>query len=138
MSGSATIFGIDLGTTNSLVAHLSPSGKPVSIQSFNGDILTPSEVFLDHGGVTVGKQARKAGLANPRGYAECFKRYMGESYFPAPVDGRKRRPEFLSALVLRFLRREAEPQAWRSATCRHHRCPPTSTSDDAGPPRTPA
>src|SRR3954452_21346830 len=110
MAEAPTICGIDLGTTNSLVSYLTGTGKPTSIPNFTGDVLTPSMVYLEGKTAVVGSQAKKVALSNPKGYAECFKRYMGEDRFPRTIDGKYWRPEVLSAMVLLRLKREAARQ----------------------------
>ncbi len=107
MAKKPTICGIDLGTTNSLVAYVDPAGRPLSIASFTGEILTPSMVYFEGNSYVVGEQAKKAAQDAPERFAECFKRAMGDDWFPEPIDGRRFRPEVLSALVLKRLQMEA-------------------------------
>lgn len=107
MAKQPATFGIDLGTTNSLVAYVDPAGRPLSIANFTGEILTPSMVYLEGNSFVVGEQAKRAGQEAPERFAECFKRSMGEDWFPQPIDGKKYRPEVLSALILKRLQAEA-------------------------------
>lgn len=108
MSAEPPVVGIDLGTTNSLVAYVDPTGRPTCLPNFEGDVLTPSAVLIDEDVVIVGREARKGAPSAPGRYAECFKRFMGEDNFPNKVAGRFWRPELLSALVLRRLRNDVE------------------------------
>jgi molecular chaperone DnaK len=102
--------GIDLGTTNSVVAYVDPTGRPSCITNFDGDILTPSMVLIEGDAAVVGREARKAAALHPHRFAECFKRSMGDDYFPQEVDGRRWRPEALSAMVLKRLRNDVTRQ----------------------------
>jgi molecular chaperone HscC len=106
MSGKA-IIGIDLGTTNSLVAAFSADG-PVLIPNALGEVMTPSAVgFGDDGAMLVGRAARDRLLTHPDVTTARFKRYMGTQH--EVVLGKKSfRPEELSSLVLRSLRADAE------------------------------
>lgn len=103
------IIGIDLGTTNSLVA-VWRDGKAHIVPNALGDPLTPSCVGLDDDGtVLVGKAARERLQTHPQLTASLFKRYMG-SEKTVSLGGRAFRPEELSSMVLRSLKQDAE--AW--------------------------
>ena len=105
---AAPSVGIDLGTTNSLLAYLDESGRPVSLRNSLGDLLTPSAVIVDEDGIVVGKEAVRASSFAPQSYAECFKREMGRETIGRPVNGVEVPPEVLSALVLQRLKEDAE------------------------------
>ncbi len=100
--------GIDLGTTYSLLAYLDAGGRPISVPSSGGDLLTPSAVIVDEDAVVVGKEAVKASSFAPENYAECFKREMGRSAAAATVNGHRVPPEVLSGFVLERLKRDAQ------------------------------
>jgi molecular chaperone HscC len=101
------IVGIDLGTTNSLVACLK-DGKPEVIPNAHGRFLTPSVVAVDESGeVLVGASARERLFKYPRDTGASFKRLMGSRQTLA-LGGHKFSPEDLSALVLRSLKADAE------------------------------
>ena len=102
------MIGIDLGTTNSCMAHLRPDGTPVTIPNREGDLVTPSVVFIEGDSIIVGKEARRAGALAPDRAAVCVKRDMGLEEFSHPVAGRRHRPEVLSAMVLRRMKEDAE------------------------------
>ena len=76
------IVGIDLGTTNSLVAIIHPdSKKPVALKEHNSSALVPSIVhFGENGQVTVGEEARKFLISEPANTIFSAKRLMGKSY----------------------------------------------------------
>jgi molecular chaperone HscC len=99
-------IGIDLGTTNSLIAVFR-NGQPELIPNVLGDVLTPSVVSVDGDSLLVGRAARDRLATHPNHTAAAFKRSMGtETQFRL---GRQRfRAEDLSALVLRKLKEDAE------------------------------
>ncbi|HEX7844550.1 MAG TPA: Hsp70 family protein, partial [Chitinophagaceae bacterium] len=76
------IVGIDLGTTNSLVAIIHPeSRKPVVLKEHDGNTLVPSVIhFGDAGTVSVGDEAKKYLIAEPHNTIFSVKRLMGKSY----------------------------------------------------------
>ena len=101
------IFGIDLGTTNSLIAWLK-DGVPTTIANVHGHVLTPSAVSVDaDGSVLVGATARERLVTHPKRSAASFKRLMGSGQ-KLTLGGTSYRPEDLSALVLRSLKADAE------------------------------
>ena len=101
------IFGIDLGTTNSLIAWLK-DGVPTTIANVHGHVLTPSAVSVDaDGSVLVGATARERLVTHPKRSAASFKRLMGSGQ-KLTLGGTGYRPEDLSALVLRSLKADAE------------------------------
>jgi molecular chaperone HscC len=101
------IIGIDLGTTNSLVACWR-DGDAHIIPNALGEPLTPSCVGLDDDGtVLVGKAARERLQTHPDLTAALFKRYMGSDRVMR-LGARAFRPEELSSLVLRSLKEDAE------------------------------
>ena len=101
------IVGIDLGTTNSLVAYYSEEG-PKIIPNRLGKNLTPSVVSVDQeGNVYVGETARERMSLYPDSVAQTFKRSMGTER-DYVLSGRHFKPEELSSLVLRSLKEDAE------------------------------
>jgi molecular chaperone HscC len=106
------IIGIDLGTTNSLVA-VWRDGKAHIIPNALGENLTPSCVGIDGDGtILVGKAARERLQTHPHLSAAIFKRYMGSEKI-ITLGGKPFRPEELSSMVLRSLKEDAE--AWLGA-----------------------
>ncbi|MGJ7531512.1 MULTISPECIES: Hsp70 family protein [Variovorax] len=109
------IVGIDLGTTNSLVAAWR-DGQSVLIPNGLGDTLTPSCVSLDEDGtVLVGRAARDRLQTHPDRTAAVFKRYMGSDK-TLRLGQRDFRPEELSALVLKALKADAEAALGETVT----------------------
>ena len=76
------IVGIDLGTTNSLVAIIHPeSRKPVVLKEHDGNALVPSIVHFDNAGsITVGDEARNYLISEPQNTIFSVKRLMGKSF----------------------------------------------------------
>jgi len=123
------VVGIDLGTTNSLVAYVK-DGVPVVLRDKSGDALVPSVVSIAADGtVHVGREAQRRLLTEPRRTAYSVKRFMGKgredvggeaSHFPFRIAGddkgvvriglgdREYTPPEISAFVLRELKRRAE------------------------------
>jgi Fe-S protein assembly chaperone HscA len=121
------IVGIDLGTTNSLVAFVE-NGVPRVVRDRSGDGLVPSVVSLDPDGTLyVGREAQRRLLTEPGRTAYSVKRFMGKGledlrdeagHFPFGVSGgsvvrirlgdREFTPPEVSALILRELKRRAE------------------------------
>ena len=72
------IVGIDLGTTFCAVAHLDDRGRPVTIPNREGEVLTPSAVYLTGTGeAVVGQPALDVALEQPDKVATLVKRQMG-------------------------------------------------------------
>ncbi len=103
------IVGIDLGTTFSAVAALDDRGKPITLPNRDGEMITPSAVYLSPtGDAVVGQPALDVELEQPSQVATLMKRRMGYPDFGRPVAGRNFRPETLSAIVLKKLVQDAE------------------------------
>ena len=100
--------GIDLGTTNSVVAVLE-GGDPVVIPNAEGSRTTPSVVaFSKSGEVLVGEVAKRQAITNPDRTFRSIKRHMGEGWKSDDVDGKKYTPQEISARTLMKLKRDAE------------------------------
>lgn len=101
------IVGIDLGTTNSLVACFKDN-IPVVIKNVYGETLTPSIVSVDENGeVFVGKIAKERQITHPESTASLFKRHMGTKK-EYKLGDKKFLPEELSSLIIRNLKADAE------------------------------
>ena len=101
------IVGIDLGTTNSLIAYFTENG-PQIIPNRLGKNLTPSVVSVDEdGNVYVGETARERMSLYPDSVASAFKRSMGTER-GYTLSGRVFKPEELSSMVLKQLKEDAE------------------------------
>ncbi len=101
------VIGIDLGTTNSAVAHMTGDGPKIILNSLGGR-LTPSVVGITEAGtVVVGAAAKELRVLHPERTASLFKRWMGTDRI-VELAGKKFTPEELSSLVLRSLKADAE------------------------------
>ncbi|MSO78465.1 MAG: molecular chaperone DnaK [Acidimicrobiia bacterium] len=99
--------GIDLGTTNSVVATLD-AGEPTVIPNAEGQRTTPSVVaFSKTGEVLVGEVAKRQAITNPDRTVRSVKREMGTSW-SLDIDGKKYTPQEISARILQKLKRDAE------------------------------
>src|SRR5713226_7956341 len=107
-SGAANVVGIDLGTSFSAISTLDDHGQPVTLPNREGEMLTPSAVLLDEGGVVVGLPALDMAAETPDKVAMLVKRRIGQTSYGRLVAGRDFRPETLSALILRKLVQDAE------------------------------
>lgn len=129
MAQGEKIIGIDLGTTNSVVAVMEGKEAKV-IPNAEGNRLTPSVVaFTDNGEVLVGELARRQAVTNPHRTISSIKRFMGrrhnevddeektvaykvvggpEDYVKVEVDGKDYTPPEISAKTLRKLKESAE------------------------------
>ena len=101
------IIGIDLGTTNSVVAVME-GGEPTVISTQEGGRLTPSVVGFSKGGERlVGQLAKRQAISNPERTISSIKRHMGTDYKVA-IDDKKYSPEEISAMILQKMKGDAE------------------------------
>ena len=129
MAGNSKVIGIDLGTTNSVVAVME-GGSPVVIPNAEGSRVTPSVVaFQDNGERLIGNPARRQAVTNARNTIYSIKRFMGrrhnevgteEKMVAYQVTGgpeelvkvktreKEYTPPEISAMVLQYLREAAE------------------------------
>jgi molecular chaperone DnaK len=103
----ARAVGIDLGTTNSVVAVLE-GGEPTVIPNAEGSRTTPSVVAFAKGGeVLVGEVAKRQAVTNVDRTIRSVKRHMGTDW-KVRIDDKDYRPQQISAFVLQKLKRDAE------------------------------
>src|SRR5215467_13670634 len=103
----ARAVGIDLGTTNSVVAVLE-GGEPTVIANAEGSRTTPSVVaFAKNAEVLVGEVAKRQAVTNVDRTIRSVKRHMGTDW-TVNIDGKKFTPQQISAFVLQKLKRDAE------------------------------
>jgi molecular chaperone DnaK len=103
----ARAVGIDLGTTNSVVAVLE-GGEPTVVANSEGARTTPSVVaFAKNGEVLVGQSAKNQAVTNVDRTIRSVKRHMGTDW-STTIDGKKYTPQEISARVLMKLKRDAE------------------------------
>ncbi len=103
----ARAVGIDLGTTNSVVAVLE-GGEPTVIANAEGSRTTPSVVaFAKNGEVLVGEVAKRQAVTNVDRTIRSVKRHMGTDWSET-IDGKAFNPQQVSAFILQKLKRDAE------------------------------
>ena len=103
----AKTVGIDLGTTNSVVAVME-GGEPIVIPNAEGSRITPSVVgFSKTGERLVGVTAKRQAILNPDRTISSIKRHMGTDYRVA-IDEKSYTPEEISAMILQKLKTDAE------------------------------
>ncbi|SER05118.1 molecular chaperone DnaK [Microlunatus flavus] len=111
----ARAVGIDLGTTNSVVAVLE-GGEPTVIPNAEGARTTPSVVAFAKGGeVLVGEVAKRQAVTNVERTIRSVKRHMGTDW-TTKIDDKTYRPQQISAFVLQKLKRDAEAYLGESVT----------------------
>jgi molecular chaperone DnaK len=109
MKSTVRLVGIDLGTTNSVVAFVDETGEAHAIAGRDGERIVPSVVWFpqdDETRVEVGELGKSQAVIDPDHVAMLFKRGMGKATFqdskkPFVVRGKEWRPEELSSLVLK-------------------------------------
>lgn len=109
MASVKQVVGIDLGTTNSVVAFVDEAGEAHAIAGRDGERIVPSVVWFpqdDENRVEVGELAKGQAVIDPAHVGMLFKRGMGNATFldsrePFVVRGKEWRPEELSSLVLK-------------------------------------
>ena len=103
------ILGIDLGTTNSLVARA--DGGPPRIIAVDGERLLPSVVgLLEESSLVVGREARNQYILRPHDTVRSVKRHMGDEAWRCTLAGREYDAPGISALILGKLKAAAEAQ----------------------------
>jgi molecular chaperone DnaK len=102
------LLGIDLGTTFCAVATLDDRGRAVTVPNCDGEMLTPSAVYLAGGAAVVGQAALDVSQESPGDVATLIKRRMGYPDLGHGVAGRTWQPETLSAVLLKKLAADAE------------------------------
>ena len=123
-------IGIDLGTTNSVIAHIREGGVPEIVPNSEGSAITPSVICFRDGETIIGSEARELQAAGePDAVASfkrqwrfrkrdiaSFKRQMGDPEFVFHVDGTDYTATDLSGLLLGKLKRDAEAYLGHSVT----------------------
>ena len=100
--------GIDLGTTFSVVACIDQDGRPRVIPNENGRNVTPSVIYFDPAGPVVGDEAKDRQAIGEEAIGAFFKRFMDDPHFELTYYGQSYNPVQLSALVLKYLKEQAE------------------------------
>lgn len=109
------VIGIDLGTTNSVVAVME-GGEPVVIANAEGSRITPSVVgFSKTGERLVGQLAKRQAVSNPDRTISSIKRHMGTAH-KVHIDDKDYTPQEISAMVLQKLKGDAEAYLGETVT----------------------
>lgn len=109
------VIGIDLGTTNSVVAVME-GGEPTVITSTEGSRLTPSVVaFSKTGERLVGQLAKRQAVTNPDNTIISVKRHMGTDY-KVKIEDKNYTPQEISAMILQKLKQDAEAYLGETVT----------------------
>src|SRR5262245_15670717 len=103
-----TFVGIDLGTTNSVVAHRNEYGRPEVIANRDGQNLTPSVIYFGSEPPAIGQEAKELARLGDSEIASFFKPHMGSSLYQLRFHGKTFSATALSALVLKRLKDDAE------------------------------
>ncbi|MGM0502748.1 MAG: Hsp70 family protein, partial [Bacillota bacterium] len=102
------MIGIDLGTTNSCVAVME-GGEATVIPNKQGNRTLPSVVgYSDKGERLVGEPAKRQAVKSPHKTVQSIKRHMGEEDYTVELDGKDRKPEEISAMILQEIKSYAE------------------------------
>ncbi|QTA37276.1 molecular chaperone DnaK [Thermosipho ferrireducens] len=102
------VVGIDLGTTNSVIAWMKPDSSTEVIPNAEGSRTTPSIVaFTKSGEILVGEPAKRQLILNSDRTIKSIKRKMGSDY-KVSIDDKSYTPQEISAFVLKKLKRDAE------------------------------
>ncbi len=103
------VFGIDLGTTYSCIAHIDENGKPVVLKNAEGDLTTPSVVYFEsQNDVTVGSSAKENLKMYPDQTVDLIKRNIGKPGFSLNINGIDMKPEEISSYILKKVVQDAE------------------------------
>ena len=100
--------GIDLGTAYSAVARLDERGHPAVIENAAGQPITPSVIVLGAGGRLQVGPSGPLDVDDPERVVVAIKREMGNPHYVKVHEGRQLTPEFLSAMILKKLKQDAE------------------------------
>jgi molecular chaperone DnaK len=108
MSGKR-VYGIDLGTTYSCIAHVDEHGKPVVLQNAEGNMTTPSVVFFESkDNVVVGQAAQEVVSIHTDLCVSTVKRVMGDPHWEREFYGHLYKPQDISSFILRKVVGDAE------------------------------
>ncbi len=100
--------GIDLGTSYSAIATLNSKGDPVLLKNSHDDEITSSVIMLEPGcRITVGPSIDRI-VVEPQNAIVAIKRHMGDPDFFRMYEGRRLNAEFLSSMILKKLKQDAE------------------------------
>src|SRR5947209_11273624 len=103
------VYGIDLGTTYSCIAHLDEQGKAVVLPNTEGDLTTPSVVIFESpDNVVVGQAAKEVVAIYPDQCVSTVKRSMGDPHWKRTFFAQSYKPQDISSFILRKVVADAE------------------------------
>jgi len=106
--GLKRVFGIDLGTTYSVISYVDEHGKAVVVPNQESERITPSVVLFDGDSVIVGDTAKESAKVEPHRVVSRVKQHMGDPNFVFESEGRTYNAEDVSSFVLRKVAGDAE------------------------------
>ena len=108
------IYGIDLGTTYSVVGYIDETGRPAVTRNSDGQDTTPSVVYFEtEDNIVVGEVAKKSAGVYPEQVVALIKREMGDKEWRREFFGKEYTPPSVSALILSALGRDAATDTGR-------------------------
>ena len=114
MSEQQGIYGIDLGTTYSVVSYIDETGRPAVVRNTEGDDTTPSVVYFESAtSIVVGKTAKASAGTNPDEVVSLIKREMGNKEYTRTFHGKEFSPSGISGLILAALAESAQEETGR-------------------------
>lgn len=103
------VYGIDLGTTYSCIAHVDEHGVPVILPNTEGDLTTPSVVYFESAeSIVVGKAAKEVAALEPDQVVSTVKRVMGDASWEFSAFSKTYKPQDISSFILRKVVKDAE------------------------------
>jgi molecular chaperone DnaK len=107
------IFGIDLGTTYSVVGYIDETGRPAVTRNSDGQDTTPSVVFFEsEENIVVGRVAKESAGVYPDQVISLIKREMGDREYRRTFFGKEYTPPSISALILAALAKDAQTHTY--------------------------
>lgn len=103
---NSRIIGIDLGTTNTVVAVVNPAGHTEILRTREGESLIPSVVLFADDRTIIGREAQLRGRAHSDRLAACAKRLLGEAFYDHQIGGESIPPEVIQSCILQQVKRE--------------------------------
>jgi molecular chaperone DnaK len=111
------IYGIDLGTTYSVVGYIDEAGRPAVSRNSDGQDTTPSVVYFESpDNIVVGRVAKETAGVFPDQVVSLIKREMGDREWRREFFGKEYTPPSVSALILSALAKDAEAATGRPVT----------------------
>ncbi|MDG3005565.1 Hsp70 family protein [Paludisphaera mucosa] len=106
--GLKRVFGIDLGTTYSVISYVDEHGKAVVVPNQESERITPSVVLFDGDAVIVGDTAKESAKVEPHRVVARVKQHMGDPNFVFEHEGKVYNAEDVSSFILRKVVGDAE------------------------------